>query len=321
MSAAGPPRGANADPEGSAAAAAASPAARQPGAVGLIGIGLVGTALAERLHAAGFPVLGYDIDSERCATLTALGSAVAVSANDVADRCARVVLALVDPQVTQDVIEDMAAHLHGGSIVIDVGTGDPLRSEMLARRLLARGTDLVDAPLSGSSEQIRRGEAVAMLGGSDDAIAACADLWPVIAARHVQVGPAGAGQRAKLATNLILGLNRAALAEGLAFAEALGLDPAAFVELVRITPAYSRAVDVKGAKMLARDYAPESRIAQHRKDVGLMLAAADAAKLPLPLTAAHAALLDAAVAAGDGDLDNAAIVEVWRRARPANANS
>jgi 3-hydroxyisobutyrate dehydrogenase-like beta-hydroxyacid dehydrogenase len=160
-----------------------------------------------------------------------------------------------------------------------------------------------------------------MLGGSDAAIAACAEIWPVIAARHVRVGPAGAGQRAKLATNLVLGLNRAALAEGIAFAEALGLDPAAFVELVRITPAYSRAVDIKGARMLGRDYAPESRIAQHRKDVGLMLAAAEAAKLPLPLTAAHAALLDAAVAAGDGDLDNAAIVEVWRRARTPKDNS
>jgi len=158
-----------------------------------------------------------------------------------------------------------------------------------------------------------------MLGGSEAAIAACADLWPVIAARHVRVGPAGAGQRAKLATNLVLGLNRAALAEGVAFAEAQGLDAAAFVELVRITPAYSRAVDTKSAKMLARDYAPESRITQHRKDVGLMLAAGEAAKLPLPLTAAHAALLDAAITAGDGDLDNAAIVEVWRRARITNS--
>jgi 3-hydroxyisobutyrate dehydrogenase-like beta-hydroxyacid dehydrogenase len=289
--------------------------------IGLIGIGLVGAALAGRRQGAGFPVLGYDIDAERCAALSALGGSIAVSANDVADRCARVVLALVDPKVTQDVIEDTATHLQAGAIVIDVGTGDPLRTEMLARRLLARGSELIDAPLSGSSEQIRRGEAVAMLGGSEAAIAACAEIWPVIAARHVHVGPAGAGQRAKLATNLVLGLNRAALAEGIAFAEALGLDPAAFVELVRITPAYSRAVDIKGARMLGRDYAPESRIAQHRKDVGLMLAAAEAAKLPLPLTAAHAALLDAAVAAGDGDLDNAAIVEVWRRARTPKDNS
>jgi 3-hydroxyisobutyrate dehydrogenase-like beta-hydroxyacid dehydrogenase len=283
--------------------------------VGLIGIGLVGTALAERLRAAGFDVVGFDIDPERCAALAALGGTVAVSANDVADRCDRVLLALVEPTVTQDVVEDMATHLKSGAIVIDTGTGDPLRIEMLARRLLARGIETIDAPLSGSSEQIRRGDAVAMLGGSEAAIAACAELWQVLAARHVHVGPVGSGQRAKLATNLVLGLNRAALAEGIAFAEAQGLDPAAFVELVRITPAYSRAVDVKGERMLARRYDPESRIAQHRKDVALMLSAATAAGIALPLSQAHAALLDAAIAAGDGQLDNAAIVEVWRRSR------
>lgn len=290
--------------------------------VGLIGIGLVGTALAERLLAAGHGVLGFDIEPGRCAALASLGGTVAVSANDVADRSPRLFLALLDPIVTQDVIEDVTTHLQRGAIVIDVGTGDPLRAEMMARRLLARGNELIDAPLSGSSELIRRGEAVAMLGGSEAAIAACADLWPVIAAHHVRIGPAGAGQRAKLATNLILGLNRAALAEGLAFAEAQGLDPAAFIELLRSTPAYSRAVDIKGERMVARNYEPESRIAQHRKDVVLMLAAADTAKLRLPLTEAHAALLDAAMVAGDGELDNAAIVEVWRRSRPpTNTNS
>jgi len=283
--------------------------------VGLIGIGLVGTALAERLLAAGFEVVGYDIDAARVDALTALGGTAAIGANDVADRCERVLLALVDPVVTQDVIEDAAMHLKSGAVVIDTGTGDPLRTEMMARRLLARGIELVDAPLSGSSEQIRRGEGIAMVGGSAAAVAACADLWPVLAARHVHVGASGAGQRAKLATNLILGLNRAALAEGLAFAEAQGLDPAAFVELVRITPAYSRAVDIKGARMLERAYEPESRIAQHRKDVALMLSTGEAAKLDLPLTRAHAALLDAAITAGDGQADNAAIVEVWRRDR------
>ena len=283
--------------------------------VGLIGIGLVGTALAERARAAGYDVVGYDIDPARGSAIAALGGTVAASANDVASRADWIIVALVDPAATQDVIEDITQFLENGNAVIDVGSGDPQRIEMLARRLSARGVHLIDAPLAGSSEQIRRGEAVAMLGGSDTAIAACASLWPVLAGTHVHVGPSGSGQRAKLATNLILGLNRAVLAEGLAFAEALGLDAAAFVKLLRITPAYSRAIDAKAERMLLRQYEPESRIAQHRKDVALMLSIARDAGMKLPLTIAHAEQLDAAIDAGDGELDSAAIVEVWRRAR------
>lgn len=283
--------------------------------VGLIGIGLVGAALAERLLNAGYPVAGHDVDPARMGAFAALGGTPAGDAPGVAHNARRLILALLNTPVTEAVIDRTFAQLRRGDVVIDMGTGDPERTELLAARLAADGVRWVDAPLSGSSEQIRRGEGVAMLGGAADAVAACADLWPVLSGQHVHVGPAGSGHRAKLATNLILGLNRAALAEGLAFAEALGLDAEAFIELVRVSPAYSRAVDAKAAKMLARDYAPESRITQHRKDVALMLAAAEAAHAELPLTRAHADLLDRAIAAGDGALDNAAIVEVWRRGR------
>jgi len=298
-------------------ARAGSTATAASGPIGIIGVGLVGLALAERFRAAGHDVTGYDVDPARHGLLEAVGGTAAVSANDVADRCARVFIALASPAATQDVIETIATHLKSGAAIIDVGTGDPGRTEMLARRLLARGMELLDAPLSGSGEQIRNGTAVAMIGGSERGFAACAALWPVVAANVAHLGPPGAGQRAKLAANLLLGLHRAALAEGIAFAEALGLDPVRFVELLRITPASSGAVEAKAARMLERRYDPESRIAQHRRDVDLILEAASAARLPLPLSTAHAAQLDAAIAAGDGDLDDAAIVEVWRRARDA----
>ncbi|MFO1297158.1 MAG: NAD-binding protein [Rubrivivax sp.] len=122
------------------------------------------------------------------------------------------------------------------------------------------------------------------------------------------------GARAKLATNLVLGLNRAVLAEGFVFAERLGITPATFLELVLATPARSEAALAKGEQMVRGDFdAPQSRIRQHLKDVELMLAGAEAAGQRLPLSEAHAALLRAAVAAGDGELDNAAIVRQLRR--------
>ena len=147
-----------------------------------------------------------------------------------------------------------------------------------------------------------------MAGGAPADLDACADLLDACSGRVFRVGGPGAGMKAKLATNVIVGLNRAALAEGLACARALGVDLAAFLEVARATPAYSAAMDVKGERMLAARYAPpESRVRQHRKDVELILRIAGAAGQRLPLSEAHLALLSAAVAAGDGDLDNAAI--------------
>ena len=116
--------------------------------------------------------------------------------------------------------------------------------------------------------------------------------------------------RAKLATNLVLGLNRAALAEGMAFAEALGIPRRQFLELVRVSPVASEAALAKGEKMVSGDYTPDSRIRQHLKDVCTIIAASP---LELPLTRAHERLLQDAVSNGDGDLDNAAIIRRWTR--------
>jgi 3-hydroxyisobutyrate dehydrogenase-like beta-hydroxyacid dehydrogenase len=115
----------------------------------------------------------------------------------------------------------------------------------------------------------------------------------------------------KLVTNAVLGLNRAALAEGLAFAKALGLDLQETLSVLRETPAYSRAVDVKGAKMINQNFEPEARLSQHLKDVRLMIAAAKRAGMKLPLTETHENLLKKAEAGGLGELDNSAIIRIF----------
>ena len=122
---------------------------------------------------------------------------------------------------------------------------------------------------------------------------------------HTQVFP--------LASNLILGLNRLALAEGLVLAEKLGLDQERFLDLLKQTPAYSRAMDVKGQKMIDQDFAADSRIKQHLKDVRLILQHAEKHGQELPLTNVHLDVLEQALSAGDGDLDNAAVINQIRR--------
>ena len=121
----------------------------------------------------------------------------------------------------------------------------------------------------------------------------------------------------KLISNLVLGLNRAALVEGLAFAEALGVSPAVALEVMAGSMAYSRAMDVKGGKMIARDFTVQARLSQHLKDVRLMLQAAGEAGLTLPFTETHRRLMEQAEAAGWGDQDNSAIIEVLRKPPPS----
>jgi 3-hydroxyisobutyrate dehydrogenase-like beta-hydroxyacid dehydrogenase len=117
----------------------------------------------------------------------------------------------------------------------------------------------------------------------------------------------------KLTTNLALGLHRAVLAEALAFAEAQGLDPALALAVLRESSSYSRAMDLKGRKMLERDFTPQARLSQHLKDVRLMLEAGAETGARLPLSELHRQLLEQAEAAGLGALDNSAIIEVFRR--------
>lgn len=284
--------------------------------VGLIGIGLVGSALADILLAQGYRVTGYDIDPERCRVLKASGGQAAGSPAAVAAEAERVVLSLMTSDVVRHVVEGEDGLLSADRpprYIIDTTTGDPGATETLAGRLAQCGLGYLDATISGSSRQIRDRTATFMVGGTGPDFAANHTFLSLFSKSVFHLGPPGSGSRAKLATNLVLGLNRLVLAEGLVFAEALGIDPAAILEVLRNSPAYSVAVDIKGKRMVEQDFAPEARLSQHLKDVELILSYAQAAGQRLPLSSAHRDLLNQAVASGDGELDNSAIIRAVRR--------
>ena len=286
--------------------------------VGIVGLGLVGMAIARRLLRAGYAVHGFDRREEAGRALHEAGGITPGGVRDVASACDSVVLAVFDTNDVLSLVEGADAMLvpgHRVQTLLDCSTGTPDVLAALAGRLQSRGVDFIEAPLSGSSQQIEEGQATQLLGGDDGAIARCADLLGAIATRRIHVGAAGMAARAKLATNLVLGLNRAALAEGMVFAESLGISPEAFLQLVLATPARSAAAEAKGPLMVSGRFEPQSRIRQHLKDVTLMLESAHAAGQPLPLSETHAQVMRRAIEAGDGDLDNAAIVRQWRRER------
>jgi 3-hydroxyisobutyrate dehydrogenase-like beta-hydroxyacid dehydrogenase len=198
-----------------------------------------------------------------------------------------------------------------------VSTCDPDRIAALTARLPADRLRFIEAPISGTSDQTARGDGLGLIAGSREAVESASAVLQAICPRRHYLGPAGNGGRAKLAINLILGLNRAALGEGLIFAQRMGLDPAAFLAVAKESAAYSQIMDVKGARMAAGQFTPpHGKLAQARKDVVLMHEQAQRRGQELPLGRTYLELLEACMAAGEGDLDNCAVMkEVRRRGR------
>lgn len=290
---------------------------REP--VGLIGTGLMGMACAKRLTGAGFDVLGYDVDAARLGRLTQIGGRAGGSIAEIAATCRKVVLAVFSTDQVEQVIEGSAGVLSAlppgapSCVAICVSTCDPDRIAALAARLPPERLRYVEAPVSGTSDQVARGDALGLIGGEPAAIGEARDVLDAICPRWRHLGAAGSGGRAKLAINLILGVNRAALAEGLVFAERMGLDAAAFLEVARESAACSQVMDIKGPKMVKGDFAPHGFVHQSLKDFSLMAEQARRIGQRLPLAETYTELMKGCVAHGEGDLDNAAVIQEIRR--------
>ena len=286
--------------------------------VGVVGLGLLGQAFVSRLLGAGFAVMGFDVDGAKNVKLAQSGGRPAACVGDLAQRCNPIVLAVFSTDQVEDVIEREllpAAAEGSAKIVLCASTCDPERIALLAERVGKRGLRLLETPVSGSSGQVARGEGVGLIGGDAEVIRAAEGVLHALFARHLHIGKIGDAGRAKLAVNLILGLNRLAMAEGLVFAERLGLDVEAFLHVARSSAAYSQVMDTKGLKMIRSEFAAEGRITQHLKDVHLMLEQAQRVRQDLPLLAIHADVLQACVRHGEGDLDNSAVIKEIRRRR------
>ena len=284
--------------------------------VAIVGLGLMGEVYAKRLLDARIPVVGFDIDPARRARLNEIGGRAVNSIAELAAPARCIIIAVFNTDQVADVIENhLLPALGDGSnkIVLCMSTCDPDQVAALAARVMPRGIRYLDVPVSGTSDQVRRGDGVALIGGDSAIAGEVTDVFDALFARRFHVGKIGDGARAKLAVNLILGLNRLALAEGLVFAERLGLDPAAFLDVARGSASYSQVMETKGPKMVSGDFSPEGRAKQTLKDVQLMLGQAAGVGQKLAMLEVHAAVLEACVRAGEADLDNSVIIEEVRR--------
>ncbi|MGA7386955.1 MAG: NAD(P)-dependent oxidoreductase [Pseudolabrys sp.] len=286
--------------------------------VAIIGLGLMGEVYAQRLIDRKIPVTGFDIDPARRTRLAEIGGNPTSSIAELANSARCIIVAVFNTEQVEDVLENhMLPALGNGSnkIVLCMSTCDPDRVAALADRLIPCGIRYLDVPVSGTSDQVRRGAGVALIGGDLAIAEEMKDVLDALFVRRFHVGKIGDGGRAKLAVNLILGLNRLALAEGLVFAERIGLDPATFLDVARGSASYSRVMETKGPKMVHGDFSPEGRVKQTLKDVRLMLDQAASVGQKLSMLEVHADMLEACVRAGESDLDNSAVIREVRRRR------
>ena len=282
--------------------------------IGLVGLGLVGKALARRLTGAGYRVVGQDLDQRANEAAREIGVEVADDLGAVAERCKRVFLSLPDSAAVDRVMwgrSGLGRSCSSGAVVIDTTTADPKETVRHAHRLAARQVRFVDCPLVGSSREIGDGQGVAIVGDLEET-AEYAPLLRTFAKRVFFLGAAGRGHTAKLVVNLVLGLNRIVLSEGLGLAHRCSLDLTQTLEILKASAAYSEVMDTQGEVMLSRDFGrPVARLGQHAKDVGLILELASATGARVPMSELHKALLQEAIAADWGILDNSAVFNLF----------
>src|SRR6201996_160681 len=281
--------------------------------VGIIGLGLLGSVLAARLTGAGIAMTGFDLDPAQRAAFKDIGGDVATSAVQVIARCQTTLVAVYNAGQIELLFDELGRKPHlAGAVMVCTTTCSPEDILSIAARAADAGLGFVEAPISGTSAETRDGSALALIAGEPAAIDAVQPVLNVICPQQMRLGDVGNAARTKLALNLILQNQRVALAEGLAFAESMGLDPAASLAPARRSAAYSRVMDSKGEKMLARDFAPQSHIAQTLKDSELILEEARQQEQHLPMTLIQTGLLRSAITLVGPEADSSAVIEAIR---------
>lgn len=279
--------------------------------IGFIGLGVMGTPMAGHLQAAGHQLFLHT-RSQPPRALVDGGATVCTRARGVAERADVVFLMLPDtPDVEQVLFGEygVASGLVPGKLVVDCSSIDPIATRDFAARVGALGCEYVDAPVSGGEVGAKAASLSIMAGGTPQAFARAQPLLARMGRNVTHVGAVGDGQVCKVANQIIVGLNIAAVAEALVFAARAGADPARVRQALMGGFAGSRVLEVHGERMLQRTFAPGFRMALHQKDLGLALQGARKLGMALPQTALLAQLMQVC----DPAKDHSALLEAFEK--------
>lgn len=284
--------------------------------IGIIGVGLLGSAIATRLSEAKFTVKGYDTRREQLEALESRGLLIAGSIAEAAAEADAVFTTLPSLESVETTILGGAGLIETAPrncTLIQMSTISPELTRRLARAALAAGLGFLDAPMSGTSAMVARGDCTIFVGGNRTRADDCRPIFDAIARKTYYVGDAGMASLAKLATNLLVGLNTAGLAEALVLGTKGGLAPALLVEILKDSAAASKMLEVRGPLMATHRFDPQMRLDLFLKDFKLMLDEGIRLGVPLPLTSITQQLATATAVAGRGEEDLAAIVTTLER--------
>jgi 3-hydroxyisobutyrate dehydrogenase len=283
--------------------------------IAVLGTGIMGAAMARNLLSAGMEVRVWNRSREKAGPLADGGATVADSPAEAADGAGFVITMLADADAVAEAAggEDGAlSTLPEAGVWLQTSTVGLEGQEKLAGTANEHGVYYVDAPVLGTKEPAEQGQLIVLASGPEEVRERCRPVFDAVGSKTLWLGPAGAGSRLKLVTNnWIVGL-LSALAETISFAEALGVDPNRFLEVIEGGPLGVPYAQMKGQMMIEEEFPTSFSANLARKDANLVLQAAEANGLRLPLTEAAAEHFDEAISAGHGEEDMSAIYQATR---------
>ena len=283
--------------------------------IGFVGVGLMGSSLAKHLLSAGFPVVVHDIDPVKVEAIVKQGGKKAGSPDQIAPQVDVIMLSLPSSPIVNEVVTNSLKLFQTGRkglIVIDATTADPALSTELAAQLRQKGIEMLDATISGTSDMCAIKDTIFMVGGKEEIFKQCEPLFAAMSREWIFMGENGKGAVIKLVVNLVLSLNRMALAEGLTLAKKAGLDQLQTLEVLKKSAAFSKIMDQKGYRMVKKQFLPPAgHLAIHYKDVRLMLDLGAKLDCPLPLLSLDAQALASEICKGRGEWDSSDIISFY----------
>ena len=284
--------------------------------IGFIGLGIMGRPMSKNLLRAGYKLVVLDLNQSTMDELVSLGAEKAASPKEVAKNCEFIITMLPNsPQVKEVVLgkNGLIEGLKEGSVFVDMSSISPLVSRELSKKLEEKGVEMLDAPVSGGEPKAIEGTLSVMVGGKKDVFDKSFTILKSMAASVVHTGNIGAGNITKLANQIIVALNIAAMSEALVLASKAGVEPELVYQAIRGGLAGSSVLDAKAPLMMDRKFNPGFRINLHIKDLGNALDTSHEIGVPLPLTSAVMEIMQALKVEGLGEKDHGSLIQYYEK--------
>lgn len=283
--------------------------------VGFIGLGIMGKPMSKNLLKAGYELVVL-AKNKGAAELAAAGAALADTPKAVAEKADIIITMLPNSPQVKEVVLGSDGVIEGaspGCVLVDMSSIAPLASQEIAGKLAEKGIHMLDAPVSGGEPKAIEGTLSVMVGGSKEVFDKCFDVMKAMAASVVRTGDIGAGNVAKLANQIIVAINIAAMSEALVLAAKVGVEPELVYQAIRGGLAGSTVLDAKAPLVMDRHFEPGFRINLHMKDLSNVLETSEEAGVPLPLTSSVMKMMQELQADDMGDCDHSSLIRYYEK--------